>query len=106
MSAADSSGLDSIDAAMAVSGQPPISCEDMAGSMEPDFANLCAEHCRHGQQSDQSVTLTVPAALLTALYITPLATEPAVRLRPAADTISALTAATPPLAILHCCFRI
>ncbi len=81
-------------------------CAGMAGPMDPEFANLCAEHCHHGQQSDRAATLTVPAALLTALYITPLAPEPAVAPRPAADTTSALAAASPPLAILHCCFRI
>ena len=81
-------------------------CAEMAGPMDPDFANLCAEHCHHGQQSDQAATLTVPAALLNALYITPLAPEPYVAPRPAAAATSALAAASPPLAILHCCFRI
>ena len=83
-----------------------IDCAGMAGSMDPEFANLCAEHCHHGQQSDQAATLTVPAVLLTALYITPLASEPFVVPRPAAAATSALAAASPPLAILHCCFRI
>lgn len=83
-----------------------IACADMAGPMDPDFANLCAEHCHHGQQSDQAATLTVPAVLLTALYVTPLAAEPVVAPRPAANATSALVAASPPLAILHCCFRI
>lgn len=81
-------------------------CDDMAGAMDPSFANLCAEHCHQGQQSDQAATLTVPAALLSALYVTPLAPEPAAAPRPAADATSALVAASPPHAILHCCFRI
>ncbi len=96
-------------AAMVLAGaadQRAADCAGMAGPMDPEFANLCAEHCRHGQQSDQAATLTVPAALLTALYNTPLAPEPAVAPRPAADSTSALAAASPPLAILHCCFRI
>lgn len=104
--AAEASSLVSTGVSMAVSGQPPSGCEGMAVSMDPDFANLCAEHCRHGQQSDQSASLTVPAALLTALYTTPLAPVPAVMSRLTADTNSALAAASPPLAILHCCFRI
>ena len=83
-----------------------MNCEDMAGPMDPDFANLCAEHCHHGQQSNQSATLTAPAALLNALYIAPLASEPLFAPRPAAAVANALVAASPPLAILHCCFRI
>ena len=94
----------STDAAMADRQAP--NCEDMAGPMDPEFANLCAEHCHLGQQSDQASTLTVPAALLNALYVTPLAPEPVVAPRPAANATSALVAASPPLAILHCCFRI
>lgn len=86
--------------------QTMANCDDMAGAMDPSFANLCAEHCHQGQQSDQAATLTVPAALLSALYITPLAPEPAASPRPAADATSALVAASPPHAILHCCFRI
>ncbi len=83
-----------------------VACADMAGPMDPEFANLCAEHCHHGQQSDQTATLTVPAVMLTALYITPLPPEPFVAPRPAAAATSALAAASAPLAILHCCFRI
>jgi hypothetical protein len=106
MAAAASPGIDSAGAAMAASGQPPINCEDMGGPIDPDFANLCAKHCHQDQQSDHAARLTVPAALLAALYITTPAPEPAVAPRPAADTTSALAAASPPLAILHCCFRI
>ena len=81
-------------------------CAGMASAMDPAFANLCAEHCHQGQQSDQAATLTVPAAMLTALYITPPAPEPFVTPRLAAAAMSALAAASAPLAILHCCFRI
>lgn len=86
--------------------QPMANCEDMVGAVDPSFANLCAEHCHHGQQSDQVATLTVPAALLNALYITPAAPEPSAVPRPAAEATSARAAASAPLAILHCCFRI
>jgi hypothetical protein len=98
---------DSSDAAMAAADQQAPDCDGMAaGTMDPDLANLCAEHCHHGQQSDQAATLSVPAALLTALYLAPLAAQPKIRPRPAADATSALVAASPPHAILHCCFRI
>lgn len=93
-------------AASAAPAPPMMNCEDMAMPMDAAFPNLCAEHCHQGQQSDQAATLTVPAALLTELYITPPAPEPIVAPRPAAATASALDAASPPLAILHCCFRI
>lgn len=83
-----------------------MDCDDMVGSMDPSSANLCAEHCRQGHQSDQAATLTLPAALLTALYRLPLAPEPpALSPRQAAEEVSALAAASPPHAILHCCFR-
>ena len=85
---------------------PAADCAGMTGPMDSDFANLCAEHCHHGQQSGQVATLSVPAALLTALYVTPLTPEPSAPQRPAAAATSALAAASPPLAILHCCFRI
>jgi len=98
---------DASDAAMATTDRQAPDCDAMAaGTMDPDLANLCAEHCRHGQQSDQAATLTVPAALLTALYLAPPAVQPEIRPRPAADATSALVAASPPHAILHCCFRI
>lgn len=83
-----------------------IDCADMAVPMDMEFANLCAEHCHHSQQSNQAATLNVPAVLLTALYTTSVAPEPVVAPRPAAAATSALAAASPPLAILHCCFRI
>lgn len=82
-------------------------CEDMAiGTMDPQNANLCAEHCKVGQQSDQTSTLTVPAVLMMALYFAPLVPAPMAELRPTAATQSALVAASPPHTILHCCFRI
>lgn len=81
-------------------------CDDMVGAMDPESANLCAEHCKQGQQSDQASTLTVPVAMLTALYTTPPAMPGKAPPRPAAATLSALVAASPPHAILHCVYRI
>ncbi len=48
-----------------------VDCADMVMAPDPDFANLCAEHCHYGHQSDHAASLAVPAALLTALYLTP-----------------------------------
>ena len=91
-------------AGAALPGQQATDCAGMAGPMDAQFANLCAEHCHPGQQSDQAATLNVPVALLKALYTTRLVAEPSPS--PAAAEPSALVAASPPLAILHCCFRI
>ena len=80
-------------------------CSDMAGAMDFDSANLCAEHCKYGQQSDHAPTLSLPAVLLSALYTTPAVPE-----LPLPPGVAALTdahaAAALPHAILHCVFRI
>lgn len=96
--------------AMASSGEAMDSqmpgCDDMVGAMDPESANLCAEHCKQGKQSDQAPTLTVPVAMLTALYTTTPSPPGKAPPRPAAATLSALVAASPPHAILHCVYRI
>ena len=77
--------------------------------MDQDTANLCAEHCRFGQQSaDTAPVPVVLAATPTLLYSLPV--EPLHLLgsgRPIAATDVSLAAASePPHAILHCVFRI
>lgn len=81
-------------------------CCDGMGQPDPDNPNLCAEHAHFGQQSDQTQIPSVPAVLLASLYIVSLVPEPAEPTRPAAASASVLAAASPPHAILHCCFRI
>jgi hypothetical protein len=93
------------DASMPPADAQVANCSDMAGMTDSSSPNLCAEHCRYGQQSDHAPTLTVPAALLTALFITPYVTDVAMRPRPAAAASRALASVDPPHAILHCCFR-
>ncbi len=97
-------GLASAIAAGAPMAQMP-DCSDMAGAMDPDAANLCAEHCKYGQQSDHASTPTVPAVILNALYTTP-AVPPTPLPRSAAALTGAPVAASPPHTILHCVFRI
>ncbi len=82
---------------------PP--CGDMLGMTDAGSPNLCAEHCKFGQQSDHASTLTVPVALLSPLLLTPWAPETTQPPRPAAASLSALVAASPPHAILHCVYR-
>ena len=83
----------------------PPGCDQM----DPNAANLCAEHCHQGQQSVD--TATVPAVGLgvpTFLYSLPLEPQRSRgfgRSFPAPD--ARLDAAPePPHAILHCVFRI
>lgn len=96
---------DAAESAATVRTQMP-DCDDMVGAMDPDSANLCAEHCKQGQQSDQASTLTVPAALLNALYTTTPSSPGKSPPCSAAATLSALVAASPPHTILHCVYRI
>lgn len=98
----DEHGAADIGTPMAANGH----CEDMIGSLDPSAPNLCAEHCKNGQQSDQARTLSVPAAVFSPLYLAPPVPVKAPPPRPAAATISALVAASPPHAILHCVYRI
>jgi hypothetical protein len=97
---------DSVNSGAAMAMRSQGNCDDMVGAMDPSSPNLCAEHCKVGQQSDHASTLNVPAAVLSALYVTPLVAETTPPPRPAAATMSALVAAFPPHAILHCVFRI
>lgn len=90
----------------AADASPAMDCEGMTGPMDPDFSNLCAEHCHHGQQSDQASTLTVPAVLLTALYDTSPAPVPGALPGAAVEAASRRVAAAPPHTLLHCCLRI
>lgn len=78
---------------------------DMGGLPDSTAPNLCAEHCKYGQQIDHGSTLTVPAAVLAALYVVRPAPEVA-RPLPVPANLSALVAAAPPHAILHCVYRI
>lgn len=85
---------------------PMVNCDDMAGPMDAVLPNLCAEHCKYGQQSDYASTLVVPAAVLIALYDTPRVPEAPPPPRAAAASLSALVAAAAPHAVLHCVYRI
>ena len=80
-------------------------CGDPLGAGDSALPSLCAEHCKADAQSDQVPTPVPPLAQLFTLYhLAPRAdgTPPP---RPAAAGLSALIAATPPHAILHCVRR-
>lgn len=79
-------------------------CSDMAGAAQGS-ANLCAEHCKYGQQSDQAATLVLPVTLLMVLYTAPAA--PAAALPSAAAAAQDARLAPPPgHAVLHCVYRL
>ncbi len=109
MSAGSATG-DAAHAAMLGQGMTSVTGADgMPGapSLDPSQPNLCAAHCQTGQQNaDGKPAPTVPPVLLASLY-------PVVPAAPRAQPALALAAvddpppvASPPLAILHCCFRI
>ena len=85
----------------------PPGCDQI----DPDAANLCAEHCRQGQQSVDTSPVPAPAlsaGILTCLYpvpIEPLHSLGSGRSFQASDA-SVDAAPEPPHAILHCVFRI
>jgi hypothetical protein len=100
----DAAAADNREATAAMPG-----CDEPMGTaaLDPAAPNLCAEHCKAGQQSERaSPTLGVPAAILTARYALPSVPSAPPPPRPAATSISALVAASPPHAIAHCVFRI
>jgi hypothetical protein len=82
----------------------PPGCDQI----DQDAANLCAEHCRYGQQSADTAPVPAVAAPTPALlYVLPEGPEPlmvSARALPAADPV--LVVRPPPHAILHCVYRI
>lgn len=99
---------DDVSASMAMSADVAAT-PDMAScdQIDDSAANLCVEHCRFGQHSaDHASTPTVSAALLTAIYTLPVQPEPHGHGLPPANSKFQHVAASPPHAILHCCFRI
>ena len=76
--------------------------------IDRDAANLCAEHCRHGQQSVDTAPVPVVAMPAPALlYLLPLEPEPSLgsaRAFSAPDPVLAVR--PPPHSILHCVYRI
>ncbi len=97
-------GLDPAVTSASMASMPP-GCDQI----DPDATNLCAEHCRQGQQSvDTAPTPALSAGVPTLLYAIPSEPQHALgsgRSFPAPDA-SRVAAPEPPHAILHCVFRI
>lgn len=81
---------------------------DRMGQMDPKASNLCAEHCKHGQQLND--TASVPLLFtpsLALLYLLPAQDFGDIRASSSTPAPDPLLAATPPPhAILHCVLRI
>lgn len=93
-------------AAQASAMEGMVNCEQMSGYPDQTFANLCAEHCHQGQQSDHTQLPTLPAVLLVSLYqVDPMGNQSAPSWRAVGADLGP-DPAPPPLSILHCCFRI
>jgi hypothetical protein len=83
-----------------------MGCEGMANEMDPVSPNLCAEHCKYGEQGDQLRTPTVPAVSMISLYIVPLDSTITESSELVIVSSGLLAARPPPHTILHCCLRI
>ena len=78
-------------------------CEHMKMSAQP----VCAEHCHPVQQNaDAAFAPSLPFVLLALRYPMPVQPDALPLRQPRGDGSSSAGPAPPPLAILHCCFRI
>ena len=84
-----------------------MNCDQMAGPADQAAPNLCAEHCRFGQQQGaQPLPHPLPAMLVPLYVLAPALCETRMPASPSAvPPDEALAAAFPPHAILHCCLR-
>lgn len=93
---------------MAMPAAVPSRVADALGLLDADAPAQCVEHCRFGQQSNASTPApAVHAAFMLPLYaILPVPAATMFARSRAAFVRPMATAAPPPLAILHCCFRL
>lgn len=86
-------------------GAMPAGCDQL----DQEAANLCAEHCKFGQQSHDTAPLpVVMAPALNLLYVVVATDAQAIDATraPQCSGEPLLAASPPPHAILHCVFRI
>ncbi len=87
-----------------VTGASAADCHDPIGESDAGSANLCAEHCKYGQQSDQVPVVTAPPTAMLARYRLPLSPD-AAGPRSGPESMDGRACVSPPHAILHCVFR-
>ncbi|MXN30148.1 MULTISPECIES: hypothetical protein [Delftia] len=81
----------------------PSGCDQM----DQAAANLCAEHCKFGQQNNNTVSPPpVMAPATDVLYLVPMGEAARGNVQSLHSSPPDLLATSPPHAILHCVFRI
>ena len=85
-------------------GASAADCHDPIGEIEAGSANLCAEHCKYGHQSDLVPVVTAPPTAMLARYRLPQLPD-AAGLRSGPESMDGRACVSPPHAILHCVFR-
>jgi len=84
-----------------------VACDQMAVQQDKASPELCAGHCHYGQQVDQVNVFSLTAFALISLYVVaPTTIEICPSMSAMAASMDVPVAASPPHAILHCCFRI
>ena len=103
--AATSAAMDMPDSSRVAKLQPAVA--GTPEQLDANAATVCVEHCRFGQQSNASTPAPViQAAFLLPLYLLRLEPLAPTHARAEAAIERPMTMAAPPLAVLHCCFRI
>ena len=75
------------------------------GALAVNAPSLCAEQCKEGQQTDRTATVALPLALPVLQNRAPAPPLALLRCPPRLTWSSAMVAAAPPHAILHCVRR-
>ena len=85
-----------------------IGCEGMdKAAMDTDSPSLCHACCHSAEQSDQTFKVKMPVATLSSLSFVVLPATPLALLgRVVPTSLTQSVAASPPLSVLYCCFRI
>ncbi len=94
-----------VDASARSTAMPMPDCDSMDAMTAYGQDKLCSDHCNYGDQSALSFDATVPAAVLSVLFVRPAPVDTASPRRASAAVLNALTLAAPPHAILHCVRR-
>lgn len=91
----------------ASAGARMTDCDQMARESDNTSSSLCFAHGHYGQQSDQVQLPALPPIALVSLYVVrPMVPEASPPMSATAVVVGAPAAASPPHAILHCCFRV
>jgi hypothetical protein len=100
-------GDDTVGKAVRPAADGMVDCDQMAVQPDKVSPDLCAGHCHYGLQIDQVQGPPAPALALISLYtVAPMTDDVCHSMSAMAASVDAPVTASPPHAILHCCFRI